>query len=89
MKQISMILKCWDLPDAVDEVLVDSLNEEDPELKKKTTDRQTKIIQEEKAERKKAEKEKAEADLKDEQKEKEYKEKQKVTHDMVSMGFGH
>jgi len=74
--QIAGVLK--DLPDAVDEVLVDSLNEEDPELKKKTTDRQTKIIQEEKAERKKGEKEKAEADLKDEQKEKEYKEKQKL-----------
>merc|ERR1719354_1090244 len=67
--QIAGVLK--DLQDAVDEVLVDSLNEEDPELKKKTTDRQTKIIQEEKAERKKAEKEKAESDLKDEQKEKE------------------
>merc|ERR1719354_786248 len=74
--QIAGVLK--DLPDAVDEVLVDFLNEEDPELKKKTTDRQTKIIQEEKAERKKAEKEKAESDLKDEQKEKEQKEKQKL-----------
>merc|ERR550534_2189283 len=69
--QIAGVLK--DLPDAVDEVLVDSLNEEDPELKKKTTDRQTKIIAEEKAERKKAEKEKAEADLKDEQKDKDHR----------------
>merc|ERR1719219_814989 len=53
-EQIANVLK--DIPDAVDEVLVDTLYEDNPELKKKTTERQTRIIQEESEERKKADK---------------------------------